>query len=481
MHTHPLNPTATPRQPLSWPGIALLVALSPLSATGIEPPDNIHDTIAEHLETCGPQYADVNARIDDAATGDAGYYPVEEYPWVRTDRLMASFVGELDSTLALDVWLAQLRDNEGFARNIELKNLGMPLKERSLLLNDLRLCAVWLSMQAAADPETRKPFLEAVRAPAELDPADFAPVDDRQAAKNTAEVEADFRSAAAADETRTVAWHAERQPDMKSIGEVLAIYTENPKDVLGRVGMVSSSWDALAHFYAPRLVTAADRKTDQLGAPAWTGDQQPGIDREDPVVHWQATYARYGDDSLIQLNYMLWFGDTRGRLNDGLIWRVTLDPTGQPLVFESMNMDGTKHLWFPTKRLTQRGQPAGLIPAGQVSDAVAGLRLEAETRHVTGLVEADGELGDDRRSYRLAPYEALLSLPTPDGGTRSLFDPEGFVAGVPRADDTPGMRQLGRHSLAPREAWFFDDPALLARTFDLSIITARAPDTNDNR
>lgn len=77
--------------------------------------------------------------------------------------------------------------------------------------------------------------------------------------------------------------------------------------------------------------------------------------------------------------------------------------------------------------------------------------------------------------YTLESYDTLRSLPKPDGTRRSLFDPNGFVAGSERLERflfwpmgiaNPGaMRQSGRHATAFVGRRHFDDPRLIDERF----------------
>ena len=79
----------------------------------------------------------------------------------------------------------------------------------------------------------------------------------------------------------------------------------------------------------------------------------------------QRTYARYGERVLLQLVYTLWFPerpksgtfDLLGGRLDGLVWRVTLAPDGEPLIYDSIHPCGCYHQFFPTPRARVRAAP----------------------------------------------------------------------------------------------------------------------------
>jgi hypothetical protein len=80
------------------------------------------------------------------------------------------------------------------------------------------------------------------------------------------------------------------------------------------------------------------------------------------------------------------------------------------------------------------------------------------------------------RELALQPDESLRSLPVPGGGRRSLFDPDGLVAGSERGERwlfwpmgvrEPGaMRQWGHHATAFVGRRHFDDPDMMDRYFE---------------
>ena len=80
----------------------------------------------------------------------------------------------------------------------------------------------------------------------------------------------------------------------------------------------------------------------------------------------------------------------------------------------------------------------------------------------------------EETTYRLALYEDLLTLPTPDGGSRSVFDALGRLRTDAKRQPQPILWQLGqlrlKHSDQPLP---FDDPRLLEAYFKLPQMTAR--------
>ncbi|MCG8427593.1 MAG: hypothetical protein MI754_09585, partial [Chromatiales bacterium] len=171
---------------------------------------------------------------------------------------------------------------------------------------------------------------------------------------------------------------------------------------------------------------------------------------------------------------------------DGINWRVTLSPEGEPLIYDSMHNCGCYHQFFPTRRLVVRPPPntldeSAFVPA-RAPDIEPGqrlvLRIASRTHHIEAIYAAvDGAGGAER--YQWADYDQLRAMPLPDGGSRSLFEPvTGLIAGTARKErwilwpmgiPSPGaMRQWGHHATAFVGKRYFDDPCLMAQSFDLA-------------
>jgi hypothetical protein len=194
----------------------------------------------------------------------------------------------------------------------------------------------------------------------------------------------------------------------------------------------------------------------------------------------------------LQLVYTFWFPARpaeaaldllAGRL-DGLLWRVTLDENGAPLVYDSIHACGCYHLFFPTRAVVARPQPdtldEGLFAPQWAPEAAAGqrivLRIAARTHYLQRIStsRADGLAGV---TYALRDEGILRTLPWPAGGTRSAYDADGLVAGTERAERwlfwpmgisrAGQMMQWGRHATAFVGRRHFDDARLLDLYFEL--------------
>jgi hypothetical protein len=208
-------------------------------------------------------------------------------------------------------------------------------------------------------------------------------------------------------------------------------------------------------------------------------------------VYFQRAFTRYGERVLLQLVYTLWFPerpkngtfDLLGGRLDGLVWRVTLAPDGEPLAYDSIHPCGCYHQFFPTPRAHVRRSPDALeewafVPA-QLPRMAEGERpavsVDSGTHYISKVHVVHGI--DSVVRYTLRPYDELRSMMRLEGGTRSAFGPDGLIAGTERAErflfwpmgiaSAGAMRQWGRHATAFVGRRHFDDADLLERRFDI--------------
>jgi hypothetical protein len=208
------------------------------------------------------------------------------------------------------------------------------------------------------------------------------------------------------------------------------------------------------------------------------------------VVFARAAHTRFAGRVLLQLVYTIWFperppaspGDILAGRLDGVMWRVTLDDDGAPLVFDSIHPCGCYHLFVPTARVVAKPpQPTldeqALVPAtlpALAAGAAVTVFVASGTHYVRAVRVGEPPVAAPIR-YRFAREDALRTLAHPDGGTRSLYGPDGIVAGTARAEaalfwplgirDAGAMRQWGRHATAFVGRRHFDEAFLLDRYF----------------
>jgi len=208
-------------------------------------------------------------------------------------------------------------------------------------------------------------------------------------------------------------------------------------------------------------------------------------------VYRRLAFTRYHQQTLVQLVYTIWFPERprdseldllAGRL-DGLVFRVTLDAAGRPLVYDTIHPCGCYHMFLPTARVKALPSPEpGIewafvpeaLPARGAAERVA-VRIQSRTHYLVAVRPADDSAGAIK--YGFAEDDALRALPRADGATRSAFGPDGIVPGTERGErlfywpmgiaSSGAMRQWGRQATAFIGRRHFDDSDLIERRFEL--------------
>lgn len=470
----------------------LLVIAGGLAAGACSlPAQRAEDTAA--VSACRATFSAIDARVRAAGVGDARHHRIAGYPYLRSDRLLASFGPEMvREENRFWRWQALLRETDSQAREVELLNLGLPQAERDARLAELRECGATLSDVDFAEPNARTRLITAAQVPDDysrtarvlgLYPLAL-PFLNLGIARYQSQVRRDYDQPIGTLDAPgpLVLWVP---PDKE---EALAVFSgREPLDDLGRVALTGSQWRALARAHAPAWWIETASGHDLPGAPRMSA-AGPDVDSHQPAVYFQPGFTRFGGQTLVQMTYLIWFSARppagfydpyAGRL-DGVIWRVTLDRHGQPIAHDSIHACGCYHYWFPQPHLQPRGpqgllQETPLFPQTLAVDRDLALRIQSGTHYLRRVVPRIEAFVSETREYELRPYEDLLSLPQTEGTRRSLFGPDGLVRGTERGERrwlwptgvrSPGaMRALGRHPTAFVGRRHFDDAHLLDELF----------------
>ncbi|MBL6749002.1 MAG: hypothetical protein ISP90_00690 [Nevskia sp.] len=446
-------------------------------------------------DSCRKLFAEVDAKIDAAGVRDGGYYRVDGFPYLRADRFSASFRDEVGSNEdKFRAWTENMRQNDVDAREAELANLGMTRQQRADTVLNLRSCSAWLVHDELENAAWRKHLHDSVSPPDEysslarvagLYPL-AVPLFRMSLHSEQERLSRDYaRPLASLDAPGAMLlWRAHRTVDPT---EVPASLENGEHDGLGRAGMYLTAWRALVEAYAPNLWIETAGPYDRPGVPT-LGTRHPAVDTKRPTVYYLETFTRVHGQLLVQLVYFTWFSERpalgadnahAGAL-DGMIWRVTLDQHVQPLLYESIGAGGDHHYLFPVQGLRRRADADAadqsvFFPQDQVPGGAVSVRLRSGIHDVRRVVPLEVSQSAEVGSYELRPYEDLLTLPTPTGGTRSLFRTDGVVAGSQRparwwlwpsgVADAGAMRQWARLPTTLVGRAEFDDPRYLEKLF----------------
>lgn len=438
--------------------------------------------------TCREEYAAMDAKVAAAGVGDGAYYRVPGYPYLRTDRLLASFVPELEGMEQNAGWIRRMRELDQESREFEYLNLGMSYNEigrqrdrflncsRSMATFELEDPANFEKLKSAAQPDNGYSGLARTVG---LYPLAVPLLRSRIQAEQDA-VRHDFeRPLAELDAPGPLILWTVKQPDEPDYEEIS--FRKALPDEFGLPGLTETQWRTLTERNAPALWIETAGEQDRLGAPRWT-DAGADVDAAQPLVNYTISFTRFGKQPVMQITYFVWFRgtDTSSPPIDGLMWRVSLDMDAKPIAYESLHASGRSHYWFPVQPLPRRENgsfwhQADFFPQGQVSAEHRALRLKAGTHALRRVVPTGEARAERTATYELRRYEDLYTLALPAGGTRSLFDPDGIVRGSEGQDPLwmwssgvrhPGaIKQYGRHTPAYVGHAHFDGPFLLEAVF----------------
>lgn len=483
-----------------------LLALLAGCATAPPAPPAPPDATSE----CRTWFAAMDAQVRAAGVADPVTARIAGYPHLRVDRLLASFAREpLDET-GFAAWVERLGRLDQQARRAELANLPPAARERLAARTPHDNASVdWLLGHAA---QCRERLLA----------EDFGTHAERLALRQAARVPDDYVAwkrvlgiyplTSVAFQAGIRAWHREVAAEhalpanaLPVRGRLVAYVPPSSRtlsqrsvaDILARsranaLALAEPRFDderALLEAFAPVWLIDTLTNDDRIGDPVVRDHPWPAIDTRVPVTYAYVSHTRFGGETLLQLNYVIWFparplsgeADLLGGPIDGIAWRVTLANDGSVLLADTMHNCGCYHLFYPSSRLAprERGgewveaafapQPLPVLAAGERY----ALRIAAATHYVQRVLAVPAA-GEGVR-YALDDYDRLRAIPLTGGGHRALFRPDGIVPGSERGERAlfwpmgvpePGaMRARGRHATAFVGRRHFDDPDLIERSF----------------
>jgi hypothetical protein len=448
---------------------------------------------------CAEWFRSLDARVAEQRVRDAQARPVEGFAYLRVSRLLAALrdeaAAEEQKRRAL---VERMQSLDAEARGVEVANLGMGDAEARATHERVRSCGATMRESDLQDDGATARLLEHARVPDDYSTAlrlfglyaftkypFFSGVSQYQE-----DVREAFRAAPNVAATRYAP--PEAPPLARSAqAEAIARAAANP------LGIPEPQGEALERLFAAHAPVFEIEQTgdfDRPGALHWPrGASTPAVDPAAPVVYRMAAWTRYRGRVLLQLVYTIWFAERppesstdllSGRL-DGVTWRVTLAPDGEPLLYDTMHPCGCYHMFFPTSRAQPIAPPESVLEwafSPRSLERVAEgerpvLRIATRTHYVEGVTLQRGRSAGAR--YALRPYDELRSLARPEGGRASAFGPDGLVRGTERAerflfwpmgiDSAGAMRQWGRHATAFVGRRHFDDADLLEKRFVLEL------------
>lgn len=461
---------------------------------------------------CAEWFEALDAATDAAGVRDAQEARVEGFPYLRVNRLLAALAPRAaHSPAARQALLERMAALDAVARGHEIANLpqaalaalpGLAAADRGEARARSRECARLLGEFDLSRPEVAAQALARATVPDAYSRAMrvfglYAITRHFFAAGVRAwenEARAAFargpRVGAAAAPGRVLVRFSPPATPRLSYAEAAAMLAAAARNPLGIPELPAQDAERLLAAHAPSFEIEVAGDADRFGRLRWTREgPAPTVDSADPVVYTRLAHTLAGDRVLLQLVYTIWFaerpprepGDIYAGLLDGLVWRVTLAPDGEPLVYDSIHPCGCYHLFFPTPRARPRPAPDALeewaLVPRSLPRVLAGERALLRVASGTHFI-ADVALVSDADSparYAFVPEDELRSLASTAGGRRSTYGPDGLVPGTQRPErllfwpmgiaSAGAMRQWGRHATAFVGRRHFDDADLIERRF----------------
>ncbi len=468
-----------------------------------------HLDTAVNVDQCENFFSQLDRNVDTAGVRDAEQAQIRGFPYLRVDRLLASYRAEVIDATEFDAWVDRLKTLDREARGKEIANLSLAYgshyestrQHRDRIVEAVVECGNLLRTRDLSNEQNRDTLRQAAIVPAEyqtykrilgLYPLS-APVVlwgvKRLHEKTGRSFATPRRELPVQGELVTFP-----PPPMAEIldrEETAEIIRKSANNFMGIPEPKANDRKRLFYTFAPIWEVDVVSDSDRIGSLRWADNHKPDINIEQPRVYQRISHVRFQEHVLLQLNYQVWFSerpqsgafDLLGGHLDGITWRVTLGPNGEPILFDAIHNCGCYHMYFPSSRLRYKGkafvydEPL-LIPRKapmlKHNERIV-IRIAHTTHYLQSLsVTKDTPAG---RAVKFVDYHVLRSLPLPAGGHRSLFGADGIVAGTERGErwffwpmgvPEPGaMRQWGHHATAFVGRRHFDDPDLLERYFEL--------------
>lgn len=502
-------------RPLAGAHVAIIFAAIASACATLESPFRAHlESEAPQVRECAEWYRVLDERAAAAGTRDAQDARVPGFPYLRVSRLLAALrPAAASNEYALQALADRMLALDLEARRYEIMNLPpeqLPdLRDASdigsegtaglrFALQRTQQCGRLLREIDLAKPESRDALLRRAEVADDYRLLDriigmywFARLAFAEGVRrHEEETLAAFRREPALPEGASLVRYAPEPDWPLPRSQVAAILARAAENALGIPEPSENDLKALLAAYAPSFEVEVKGDYDRFGALRWLRDTNaPTVEGADLAVYGHPAWTRYQGKVLLQLVYTLWFpqrppqseGDILAGTLDGITWRVTLAPDGEPLVYDTIHPCGCYHMFFPTPRAAARPGPGGVVEwmfSPQSLPRMAEgerpvVRIASGTHYIERVSVTHGT--DSVVRYALRPYGELRSLFRFIGPRGSAFGPDGLVPGTERAErfafwpmgiaSAGAMRQWGRHATAFIGRRHFDDADLFERRF----------------
>ena len=483
--------------------VSCLLALLSASCAMLPAPTR-SDRIGENgpLGSCAELFASLDSKTKQAGVIDPGVFRVKNYPYLRVNRFLASFSEEVENQAAFDAWIDHMQALDQEARKYEIANLPNATlatftsqNDRNELFNRVEICGDLLKNADFQNDRQKQELRDRVSVP-----------DDYITLRRILGI---YPFTSMFVYSGVINWHNEARQNYspkppanwrsvrytpaqtRNISSAYQTIIPTKRNALGIPQYSSEALKALFHAYAPLWEIQFEGSYDRIGSPYWSDKGVLNVDTDKPVTYTLLSFTRFGKEILTQLNYIVWFPsrpkngslDIYGGHLDGLIYRVTLDNSNNPLLYETVHNCGCYYKAYPSNRLLVRdkinyAEPPLILEAPSVNPTkeFMTVAMESQTHYVQHLYATSRQSNPTTAVYSIEPYGKLRSLPYLNEDRRSMFGQDSISPGSKRLErfilwptgvHSPGaMRQWGRHAVAFVGKRHFDDPFFMEEMFE---------------
>jgi len=462
----------------------------------------------ERPRPCQEFFERLDEKVREAGVRDASAFSVPGFPYLRTSRFLSALKERLKDEQERKIWVRWMQDLSLRSRKKEISNLPDPMvrsltskdrPDRASLYGQVESCSSELLCHDQTHPDFYPLLQSFVDVPDEyswilrtvgLYPIVALPVavvTENSRGKIRRRFDAELKDLPVDGSLRAFGPMKEKSFDGKEVQEIIE---ESKKDTR-KIPLVDAiQKKKLVEAFAPVFIQDVAARYDRLGQVGWKNDQIE-VNPEKPTVYYYLSHAFLKGESVLQINYVIWYSERagdrppsieKGHL-DGLTVRISLDDQGKPFMVEAMNNCGCYHLFAPDRERVDRILSRPLMFDAMVpqwlprisSEERLGIRINSGWHQVERLSSV--KEASDPVPYELVPYDLLEALPHEDGRTESIFNEYGIAKGSERVErfllfsmgipSVGSMRQRGHHAIELIGRVHFDDPHLFDQNFIL--------------
>lgn len=490
----------------------ILLCILLLGACALITPQASKQYPDKESQSCADFFSNLERTISTANVIDSEAARIKSFPYLRVNRFLSDFKNELIDTSTFNAWVDRMQDlaNEGWL--IEINNLPSSKRQKLSAQTTPAKSSLNESIQYCGNT---------------LRKIDLDEEHERQNLKNLTIVPDEyitwqrvvglypltawlFRIGIDAWHEETNKVYAQTLENLTINGELIRYTPSSNKPLLSpeEVSQIikASSQNALNipepskrniqklfNTFAPIFEIDTVTNDDQIGQVVLTNNMLPKINVDSATVYQHISYTRIASQILLQLNYSIWFParpkkstfDMLGGQLDGITWRVTLLPDGEPLLFDTIHNCGCYHLFFPTQHATVSNQTPSLeesvfIPQKLFTPSISAKKVViriANSSHYIERVYFNSATAHKTKPYQFMESKTLRSLKFNNGERHSLFGQDGVIHSSKRGErylfwpmgiPNPGaMRQWGHHATAFVGRRHFDDARLFENYFTI--------------